>query len=70
MSLSCTANQTIKSLNNYTIEYNIAKSTISQWVKQYHDKCQYTTPEKADSAAEIRKINQRIKEQEKELGLI
>ena len=45
-----------------------AKSTVSQWVKQYYDECQYTTPEKADSAAEIRKLNQRIKEQEKEIG--
>ncbi len=70
MSLSCTANQTIKSLNNYTIEYNIAKSTVSQWVKQYYDECQYNTSDEAGSAAEIRKVNQRIKEQEKELGLI
>ena len=70
MSLSCTESQIIKSVNNYTIEYNIAKSTVSQWVKQYHDECQYTTSEEAGSAAEIRKLNQRIKEQEKELGLI
>jgi len=59
-----------KSTHEIAIEYNIAKSTVSQWVKQYHDECQYTTPEEAGSATEIRKLNQRIKEQEKELGLI
>jgi len=59
-----------KSASEIATEYNIAKSTVSGWVKQYHDECQYTTPEEAGSAAEIRKVNQRIKEQEKELGLI
>ena len=53
-----------KSTHEIAIEYNIAKSTVSQWVKQYHDECQYTTPEEAGSATEIRKLNQRIKEQE------
>lgn len=51
-------------------EYNIAKSSVSQWVKQYHDECQYTTSEEIESAAEIRKLNQKIKEQEKEIEFL
>ncbi len=31
-----------KSTHEIAIEYNIAKSTVSEWVKQYHDECRFT----------------------------
>lgn len=51
-------------------DYNIAKSTVTQWVKKYHEGCQYTTLEESISASEIRKLNQKIKEQEKEIAFL
>ena len=50
---------------------NIAKSTIRDWAKKYSDECQYTTNKKeSDSATEIRRLNQKIKEQEKEIAFL
>ena len=55
-------------------EYNIAKSTVSEWAKKYGEECQYkhTTvkTEKGDSAAEIRRLNQKLKEKEKEIEFL
>ncbi len=32
-----------KSTVEIATDYNIAKSTVSQWVKQYKEECVYTT---------------------------
>ena len=51
-----------------TAEYNIAKSTVSEWAKKYSEECQYTTRNNdSDSAREIRKLNQELREKEKEI---
>lgn len=55
-------------------DYNIAKSTVSTWVKQYGEECQYThtttNTSQGNSASEIRRLNQKIKEQEKEIEFL
>ena len=53
-------------------EYNIAKSTISQWVNQYKEECLYTTnttPE-SNEAKEIRRLNQLLNEKDKEIAFL
>lgn len=48
-----------KSTVQIAADYNIAKSTISQWVNQYKEECLYTTnttPE-SNEAREIRRLN-------------
>lgn len=58
-----------KSTIEIAAEYNIAKSTVSVWAKKYSEECQYTTEyNETESAREIRKRNQQIKEQEKEIA--
>ena len=49
-------------------EYGVAKSTILEWVRKYSEECQYTKPEvtKECSAKEIRELQKRIAELEKE----
>ncbi len=60
-----------KSISQLSIDSNIAKSTIGDWAKKYREECQYTTNKKeTDPATEIRKLNQRIKEQEKEIAFL
>ena len=60
-----------KSISQLSIDFNIAKSTIRDWAKKYSDECQYTTNKKeSDSATEIRRLNQKIKEQEKEIAFL
>jgi len=60
-----------KSTIQIAAEYNIAKSTVSQWAKKYSEECQYTTKSnEIESAKEIRKLNQQIKEQEKEIAFL
>lgn len=60
-----------KSISQLSIDFNIAKSTIRDWAKKYCDECQYTTNKKeSDSATEIRRLNQKIKEQEKEIAFL
>lgn len=55
-------------------DYHIAKSTVSAWVKQYGEECQYTYTTtntlEGNSASEIRRLNQKIKEQEKEIEFL
>lgn len=49
-------------------EYDIAKSTISGWVKKYSKECKYTSKSQSDHpyAKEIHALNQTITELEKE----
>lgn len=50
-------------------DYNIAKSTISQWVNQHKEEGLYTTnttPE-SNEAKEIRRLNQLLNEKNKEI---
>ena len=58
-----------KSTVEIATDYNIAKSTVSQWVKQYKEECVYTTntPSEQNEAKEIRKLNQMLKEKDKEI---
>ena len=61
-----------KSTVEIAAEYNIAKSTVSQWVKQYKEECLYTTNTTSESneAKEIRKLNQILKEKDKEIEFL
>ena len=61
-----------KSTVKIAAEYNIAKSTVSQWVKQYKEECLYTTNATSESneAKEIRKLNQMLKEKDKEIEFL
>lgn len=60
-----------KSTIEIAAEYNIAKSTVSQWAKKYSEECQYTTKSnESESAKEIRRLNQQIKEQEKGIAFL
>lgn len=63
-----------KSTVEIAADYNIAKSTVSEWTKKYGEECQYKhTTEKKDegeSAAEIRRLNQQLKEKEKEIEFL
>lgn len=46
-----------KSTIQIAVDYNIAKSTVSQWVDQYREECLYTTSATSESkeAKEIRR---------------
>lgn len=52
-------------------DYNIAKSTVSQWVNQYKEECLYTTSTSPESneAKEIRRLNQ-LNEKDKEIAFL
>lgn len=58
------------------VEYNITKSTIAEWAKKYDEdeECQYknTTAKinESDSAREIRRLNQILKEKEKKIEFL
>ena len=61
-----------KSTVQIAAEYNIAKSTVSQWVNQYKEECLYTintTPE-TNEAREIRRLNQQLNEKDKEIAFL
>ena len=55
-------------------EYNVAKSTITEWVKKYGEECQYTHTTsnsiENDSAREIRRLNQMLREKDKEIEFL
>ena len=55
-------------------DYNIAKSTISEWAKKYGEECLYkhTTAKKDenDSVSEIRRLNQELREKDKEIEFL
>lgn len=55
-------------------DYNVTKSTIREWSKKYGEECQYkhTTQKtnESDSASEIRRLNQMLKEKDKEIEFL
>ena len=55
-------------------DYNVAKSTITEWAKKYGEECRYkhTTQKlnESDSASEIRRLNQMLKEKDKEIEFL
>ena len=63
-----------KSTVELAAEYNVAKSTILEWAKKYGEECQYkhTTAKKDenDSVSEIRRLNQELREKEKEIEFL
>ena len=63
-----------KSTVELSAKYNVAKSTISEWAKKYGEECQYkNTTQKtneSDSASEIRRLNQLLKDKEKEIEFL
>ena len=61
-----------KSTVEIAADYNIAKSTVSQCVKQYKEECLYTTNTTSESneTKEIRKLNQMLKEKDKEIEFL
>ena len=55
-----------KSSVQLSAEYNVAKSSIIKWVKEYSEECRYTTnttPESND-VKEIRRLNQLLTEKD------
>lgn len=63
-----------KSTVELAAEYNVAKSTIREWANKYGEECQYkNTTQKtseSDSASEIRRLNQILKEKDKEIEFL
>lgn len=63
-----------KSMTEIAADYNLAKSTVAKWAKTYGEECQYknTTAKTndSDSAKEIRKLNQMLKEKDKEIEFL
>ena len=63
-----------RTLVDLSADYNVAKSTIREWSKKYGEECQYKhTTEKtkeSDSAHEIRRLNQVLKEKDKEIEFL
>lgn len=59
-----------KSTADIAAEYNISKTSVREWSKKYGEECLYknTTLEKneIDAAQEIRRLNQLLREKEKE----
>lgn len=57
-----------KSLNDLYSTYGVAKSTISGWVKKYSEECHFTKPQNKTNVSleEVRALNKKIKELEKE----
>ena len=63
-----------KTIAEIAAEFNIAKSTVSEWAKKYSEECQYTTSNKSnvesESAKEIRRLNQLLKDKDKEIDFL
>lgn len=61
-----------KSTVQIAADYNIAKSTVSQWVNQYKEECLYTTNSTSETneAREIRRLNQLLNEKDKEIAFL
>ncbi len=61
-----------KSTVEIAAEYNIAKSSVSQWVKDYKEECLYTTSTTTENsdAKEIRRLNQLLNEKDKEIAFL
>ena len=61
-----------KSTVQIAAEYNIAKSTVIQWVKEYSEECLYTTSSTSENneAKEIPRFNQLLNEKDKEIAFL
>lgn len=61
-----------KSIPQITVEFNVAKSSVSKWVNEYKEDCLYTTSTTAESneAKEIRRLNQLLNEKDKEIAFL
>ena len=63
-----------KTLGELSAEYNVGKSTISEWAKKYGEECHYTNTTskstESDSAREIRRLNQMLREKDKEIEFL
>ena len=61
-----------KSIPQIAIDYNIAKSSVSKWVNEYKEECLYTTSTTSESneAKEIRRLNQLLNENDKEIAFL
>ena len=63
-----------KSIAQIATDYNIAKSTVSQWAKQYTEECLDTTSIhstlESNEAKEIRRLNKLLNEKEKEIEFL
>lgn len=63
-----------KSTVDIAAEYNISKSTVSEWAKKYGEECQYTNTtsksNESESVKEIRRLNQMLKEKDKEIEFL
>ena len=61
-----------KSTVQIAAQYNISKSTVSKWAKEYRAECLYTTNITIESneAKEIRRLNQLINEKDKEIAFL
>ena len=61
-----------RSISEIAADYNVAKSTLTGWVKKHGEECQYktttkTSQEEFESAKEIRRLNQLLHEKDKEI---
>lgn len=63
-----------KSIAQIATDYNIAKSTVSQWAKQYTGECLDTTSTystlESNEAKEIRRLHKLLNEKEKEIEFL
>lgn len=64
-----------RSMSELSADYNVAKSTLTGWVKKYGEECQYKTTtrnslEEPESAKEIRRLNQLLHEKDKEIDFL
>ena len=63
-----------RSTAELSAEYNVAKSTILDWAKKYsyewHYKNTTSKNSEADAAKEIRRLNQQLKEKDKEIEFL
>ncbi len=63
-----------KSIGDIAVEYNVSKSSVLDWARKYSEECQYknTTPSSTEfsQAVEIRRLNQMLKEKDKEIDFL
>ena len=64
-----------RSISEIAADYNVAKSTLTGWVKKHGEECQYktttkTSQEEFESAKEIRRLYQLLHEKDKEIDFL
>ena len=64
-----------RSMSELSADYNVAKSTLTGWVKKYGEECQYKTTtrnsqKESESAKKIRRLNQLLYEKDKEIDFL